>query len=223
MIKRCSREYALSLINENKEWNVLDLGAGSDGWKRANVYADIEDHSSSYSKRFVQTQADDTPFEDKEFDFVAATHIAEHVPDPAKFFAELQRISHRGYIETPLPFFCNAAQGNSNPPPHGHTWWVTFDDDIQKLIFKPRMIIVEEFLLPKDTTLLIPFFRDSMVTGVYWEDTVEFEQRKAIFSYEAGNSDAKKRIDLSNKRMPKNVKPWAPFWLAKARHILENS
>lgn len=223
MTKRCSRAYALNLINENKEWNVLDLGAGTDGWKCANVYADIMDYSSSYSKRFVQTQADDTPFEDKEFDFVASTHIAEHVPDPAKFFAELQRIAHRGYIETPLPFFCNAAQGNSNPPPHGHTWWVTFDDENQNLVFKPRLQIVEEFLLPQDTTFLIPFFSDSMVMGVYWEDTIAFEQREAIFSYEAGNSDAKKRINLSNKKIPENAKPWAPYWLTQARRTLKNS
>jgi len=210
MIKRCTREYTINLISENKKWNVLDLGAGSDGWTCADVYADIEDCSSSYTKRFVQTSADDTPFNDKEFDFVTTTHIAEHVPDPAKFIMELQRIAHRGYIEVPTPFFCNAAVGNSNPPPHGHVWWVTFDDDNQNLVFKPRLAVVEEFLLPQDTTFLIPFFRDSMVTGVYWEKTIEFELKKAIFTYTAGNSDSEKVFDLSDKEIPQNVKKWSP-------------
>ena len=211
MIKRTTREHMLEMLEENPDWYVLDLGAGTDGWKRANVFADIENYEKNYSeKRFVQTWASETPFEDKEFDFVASTHIAEHVGDPYKFCNELVRIPKRGYIEIPTPFFDNIVEGNSNPPPHGHVWWVTFDDVNNKLVFKPRQGIVEETLIPPDTTFLIPFFRDSMITGLYWEDSIELAVEEAIFTYTAGNSDPVRRIDLSGKIVPPNIKKWKP-------------
>ena len=118
MIKRSRREHCLQLCEQNPDWNTLDLGCGRDGIKLVNVYADIENYESDYpGKRFVQTVANDTPFEDKEFDFVFCNHIAEHVTDPAAFCKELVRISKRGFIEVPMPFFDNLVVGNSNPPP----------------------------------------------------------------------------------------------------------
>jgi len=44
------------------------------------------------------------PFKDKAFDFVIASHVLEHTPDPEKFLTELQRVAHAGYIETPDAF-----------------------------------------------------------------------------------------------------------------------
>jgi len=41
------------------------------------------------------------PFKNKTVDFLIASHVAEHVDNPALFIQELTRISHRGYIETP--------------------------------------------------------------------------------------------------------------------------
>ena len=108
----------IKMIKGNPNWNVLDLGCGTDGWKCANMYCDVVDCTKHYSEGvFVQSEGDKTPFADKEFDFVIATHIAEHVPDPKKFMAELMRISKRGYIETPTPFFDNLVVGNGNPIP----------------------------------------------------------------------------------------------------------
>jgi hypothetical protein len=54
-------------------------------------------------KYFVVGDALSTPFANKEFDFVIASHVAEHIDDPIKFCHELIRISKRGYIETPGP------------------------------------------------------------------------------------------------------------------------
>ena len=34
MTKRCSRNYVHKLLEENPDWNVLDLGCGSDGFLR---------------------------------------------------------------------------------------------------------------------------------------------------------------------------------------------
>ena len=211
MIRRSTREHALELVGSNKNWKVLDLGCGRDGIKLANNYADIENYISDYpNNRFVQTEASDTPFGDKEFDFVFSLHIAEHVSDPYKFCKELTRISKRGFIEVPTPFFDNLVVGNSNPPPHGHVWWVTFDDIKNEMVFKPRLSIVDEMAIPADTTFLIPFFRDSMVLELYWEDTIELRQEDSFFSYTAGNSDPPKIIDLRGKKIPKNLRKWRP-------------
>ena len=211
MIDLSTREYALDLVSKNPDWNVLDLGCGADGIRLANVYADIEDRKDSYpDNRFVQTEACNTPFEDKEFDFVFANHLAEHVADPSVLCAELTRISSRGYIETPTPFFDNFVLGNSNPPPHGHVSWVTFDSVKKEIVFRPRFQIVAESAIPADTTFLLPFFRDSMHTEMYWEDTIEFRIDEAIFSYTAGNSDEPRIVDLRGVKIPPNTKSWRP-------------
>ena len=211
MIKRSRREHVLELVKSNKDWNVLDLGCGRDGIKLAETYADIEDYTSYYSNhRFVKTEASETPFEDKEFDFVFSLHIAEHVPDPYKFCKELTRISKRGLIEVPTPFFDNLVIGNSNPPPHGHVWWVTFDDVKNEMVFKPRLSIVDEMAVPADTTFLHPFFRDSMVLELYWEDTIELRREESYYSYTAGNSASPKIIDLRGKKVPDNIRKWRP-------------
>ena len=139
MIELSTREHVFDIISSNPDWEVLDLGCGTDGIRLATAYADIEERSASYlNKRFVQTEACTTPFEDKEFDFSISTHVAEHVPDPVKFLRELVRVSKRGYIEVPTPMMDNMGCGNDNPPPHGHLWWVTFDDDDQYIDFKRR-------------------------------------------------------------------------------------
>jgi len=211
MIERTSREHALELVAANPEWKVLDLGCGADGIRSATAYADIVDRKESYpDDRFVQTDAHSTPFEDKEFDFVFAIHLAEHTLDPPGFCAELMRIGKRGYIEVPTPFFDNFVLGNSNPLPHGHASWVIFDDVKKQLVFRPRLQIVAESAIPADTTFLLPFFRESMHTEMYWEDTIKFRVDDALYSWTPGNSDSPKVVDLRNKEIPSNIKPWRP-------------
>ena len=204
MIKRTSRKYMLEIIKNNPDWSILDLGSGIQGWLCAKTYCDVTDCSEHYPEGdFVQAPADDTPFFDKEFDFVVATHVAEHVPNPEKFLKELMRISDRGYIEVPTPFFDNITQGNSNPPPHGHLWWVSFDDDANEIVFKPRIHILEEAISPANTTVLLPFFEDNMVTRLYWEKEIPFREEQLIFTHIIGNGDPDKRIDLRDKEIPK--------------------
>lgn len=44
------------------------------------------------------------PFADNAFDYVIASHVVEHAPDPQGFMSELFRVGGgRGYIEFPLP------------------------------------------------------------------------------------------------------------------------
>jgi glycosyltransferase involved in cell wall biosynthesis len=95
------------------DWKVLDVGSGHQPNRRANVILDryigqtihrtTQQLEIPEDKYFVLGDALSTPFANKEFDFVIASHIAEHIDDPNTFCSELQRISKYGYIETPGP------------------------------------------------------------------------------------------------------------------------
>jgi hypothetical protein len=101
------------LITIRSDWKVLDVGSGHQPNRRANIildrYVGETIHRTTQKvemppdKYFVMGDALSTPFADKEFDFVIASHIAEHIDDPIQFCNELQRIAKRGYIETPGP------------------------------------------------------------------------------------------------------------------------
>lgn len=93
------------------EWVVLDVGSGHRPNRRANVLIDNElnetEHRSGKKaqvppdKIMVLGNALNMPFKNNEFDFIIASHIAEHIDDPEQFCKELARVGKRGYIETP--------------------------------------------------------------------------------------------------------------------------
>ncbi len=91
-------------------WRVLDVGSGHHPFARADVLLEllIDDDSQrsgaaldSRDPRLVVGDALHMPFADNEFDYVIASHLAEHVDDPIRLLGELSRVAPRGYIETP--------------------------------------------------------------------------------------------------------------------------
>ena len=110
MIRRTTREEMYRLLEDNSAWKVVDIASSNAGWKYADVFTDVNDHSEYYQQKYngekksVNCNVENTPFKDKEFDFVIASHILEHVDDPFKFCNELTRIGKRGYIEVPTPY-----------------------------------------------------------------------------------------------------------------------
>lgn len=95
-------------------WRVLDVGSGHNPHPKANVLLDkhLKDDTERSGKPlkadkervFVEGDAESMPFGNKEFDYIIASHIAEHVDNPEKFCKELIRVGKRGYIETPSKF-----------------------------------------------------------------------------------------------------------------------
>ncbi len=89
--------------------SVLDIGGGHSPLPEATVVVeynlasshDRDGQSIPVDPRYVEGDAQALPFSDKSFEFAYASHVFEHVRDPAKACLEMMRVAHRGYIETP--------------------------------------------------------------------------------------------------------------------------
>jgi SAM-dependent methyltransferase len=91
---------------------VLDVGPGGSPHPLATTMLDIEQTEEealaqsgfvvpAKDARTVYYQGGRFPFADDSFDYVIASHVIEHVPDPDQFFRELQRVAPKGYLEFP--------------------------------------------------------------------------------------------------------------------------
>ena len=115
----------------NENWKILDIGCGFTAHKSASVICDIQDLQSFYKdKKFVKLSEKTLPFKNKEFDFVIASHVLEHVEDPAFFIKELERVSIQGYIELPTILEDNLVFENKQD----HLWHMEFDDVESQLV-----------------------------------------------------------------------------------------
>ena len=181
MIKRTSKKYMKELLKNNPDWSVLDIGCGRYPWEEAQTLCDIVDHRELHcNKRFVQCEASVTPFMDGEFDFVVASHITEHVASVDKFLKEITRIGKRGYIEVPTPLFDNLTHGNRTE----HLWWLYFDDVNNELNYNPKIVTMNEQILPTQLTAMEMFFRNSMVLELYWEDNIQYKKLNPHLEWE---------------------------------------
>ena len=136
MIKRSSKQFIDNQIIQNPNWKVLDIGCGFTAHEKANVVCDVQDLSNFYkNKKFVKLYDKKLPFSDKEFDFVIASHVIEHVEDIRFFIKELERVSSKGYIELPTPLEDNLVFENKND----HIWHLEFNDIENKLLIKKKI------------------------------------------------------------------------------------
>ncbi|MGD8706109.1 MAG: glycosyltransferase [Syntrophobacterales bacterium] len=116
LIRSESDSFEVGLTGEriaiDKHWRVLDIGSGHNPHRRANVLLDKNVHSNIERsgkpalrdiRPFVIGDAERLPFKDQSFDYVIASHIAEHTRNPIAFYEEIQRVAPRGYIECPGP------------------------------------------------------------------------------------------------------------------------
>lgn len=89
---------------------VLEIGSGDNPNPRSDVLCDrfVHDNTERAGKfsiridrPFVVCDGYSLPFRDKQFDFVIASHIFEHMDDPSAFAEEIIRVGKSGYIEVP--------------------------------------------------------------------------------------------------------------------------
>ncbi len=171
MLKRTTINHINNILNENKSWNILDIGCGYRAHNKASVIADIQDFSNYYKDRkFVQIIGKTLPFKDKEFDFVIASHVIEHVQDLKFFIKELERISNKGYIELPSRMGDNLVFENK----HDHIWWFLYDDISNNLIASKKNQILEPFITVSVAKLFEKIFRESFVIELFWEEKIDY-------------------------------------------------
>ncbi len=172
MIKRSTKQYVDNKIEQNPSWKILDIGCGYTAHEKANVICDIKDLSNFYkNKKFIQLDGKTLPFKNKEFDFVIASHVIEHVEDVTFFIKELERVSSKGYIELPTSLEDNLVFENKND----HLWHMEFNDINQKLLITKRTQYIEPVITVSTAKKLAKYFKQSLILELFWEESIEFE------------------------------------------------
>ena len=172
LLKRTSLNFVNNILSKNSNWKILDIGCGYRAHKNASVIADIQNFSEFYKgKKFVQIQGKNLPFKDKEFDFVIASHVIEHVDDFEFFIKELERISSKGYIELPSRLGDNLVFENKND----HIWWCVFDDINNQILVSKKNQLIDPFITVSTAKLLEQIFRESLVIELAWEEKIEYK------------------------------------------------
>ena len=172
MLKRTSIAHVNHILEKNLNWKILDIGCGYRANKNASIIADIQDFSDFYKeKKFVKIEGKNLPFEDKEFDFVIASHVIEHIDNFEFFIKELERISSKGYIELPSRLGDNLVFENKND----HIWWFCFDDTTNKLIVSKKNQLIDPFITVATAKLFEEIFRESLVIELAWEEKIDYK------------------------------------------------
>lgn len=84
---------------------------------------------------FRQGDLENIPFDEK-FDFMYASHVFEHVESPRKAVDEINRLTERGYIETPSPTWEQLKGPKTFDPDDIHKFYVWLDGDELNVISK---------------------------------------------------------------------------------------
>ena len=172
MLKRTSIKHVNNILEKNINWKILDVGCGYWAHKKATTIADIQDLSNFYpDRKFIKIEDKKLPFKDKEFDFVIASHVIEHVEDFGFFIQELERISSKGYIELPSRLGDNLVFENEKD----HIWWFCFDDDKNELIASKKNQIIKPFITVSMAKMFEEIFRESFVIELLWTNKIEYK------------------------------------------------
>ena len=175
LIKRSSKKYINKLLDDNPNWKVLDIGCGYGAHKKASVVCDVQDLSKFYEdKTFIKLESEILPFKDKEFDFVIASHVLEHVKDVDIFIKELERVSSKGYIEVPTKLEDNLVFENKKD----HIWHMEFDDINYELIISKKVQYFEPILTVSTIKKLSEIFKQSFVLELYWENQIKYKKNQ---------------------------------------------
>ena len=172
MIKRSSKQFIDNLLKENPNWKILDIGCGYSAHNYASVICDVQDLSNFYKdKKFIRLLEKTLPFKEKEFDFVVASHVLEHVEDVAFLIKELERVSTRGYIELPTILEDNLVFENKKD----HIWHMEFEDNKNELHISKKIQYLEPIVTVSSIKKFSKYFRQSLILELYWENSIEFK------------------------------------------------
>ena len=172
MIKRTSKDYIQSILSKKSDWKILDIGCGYSANTFATTICDVQDLSEFYKeKNFIKLNNKNLPFKDKEFDFVIASHVLEHVEDFKFFINELERVSNKGYIELPTKLEDNLVFENKKD----HLWHMDFNDVASKLTISKKLLFMEPILTVSMLQEFRKNFKNSLILELYWENKIDYD------------------------------------------------
>ena len=152
---------------------MLDIGCGYGAHEKASVICDVQDLSKFYQdKNFIKLESEILPFKNKEFDFVIASHVLEHVKEVDIFINELERVSSKGYIEVPTKLEDNLVFENKKE----HIWHMEFDDINYELIISKKIQYIDPILTVSSIKKLSEIFKQSLVLELYWENHIKYKK-----------------------------------------------
>ena len=179
MLKRTSINHVNNILKKNSNWKILDIGCGYRPNENANVLADVQNFSELYKDRkFVKIDNKKLPFNDKEFDFVIASHVIEHVEDLEFFIKELERISSKGYIELPSRLGDNIVFENQKD----HIWWFVYNDITNELVASKKKQFISPFITVSLAKIFEKIFRESLVIELSWENKIDYKIKNEILN-----------------------------------------
>ncbi len=171
LIKRTTKIFIEKTLSANKNWNILDIGCGYNANSYSTVICDVQDLTNFYKdKKFIKLEEKKLPFKNKEFDFVIASHVMEHVQDIEFFIKEIERISYKGYIELPTKLEDNLVFENKED----HLWHMDFDDINFKLMISKKIQYFEPILTVSTIKKLDEIFRKSLILELFWENKIDY-------------------------------------------------
>ena len=162
---------------------VLEIGSGHNPHPRTDILCDkhFAPHDDRWdrdlktdARPIIIADGEKLPFPDNAVDYTICSHVLEHTNDPAAFLLELQRVSKRGYIETPAPIADSLLEW------HAHNWFCFVrsnaliiqkrDTDNFKGFFWDLLHKSPEF------DLFYDIYSKSIFTTRYeWEESVNFK------------------------------------------------
>jgi SAM-dependent methyltransferase len=171
-------------IPKESQGLVLDVGSGDKPHFSSDILVDkfVDKKYGSQrngsdivliNKPLFVSDIVDLPFKDKIFDFVIASHLLEHVIDPASAIKEIVRVGKAGYIEVPycgyqkLIDFCS------------HLWYCDYKNNTLIFTAKKDMIFdkdIDTFVVNnKDRTDFNINIKDGekCILKIYWKDNLK--------------------------------------------------
>lgn len=169
-IRARSRRYRwyLDTMRPKPEDRILDLGCGG-AWSLAQLDPEAfvtgvdlvhREGFDRPNQRFVIADACELPFEDNSFDIGYSNSLIEHISPPRRpaFAREIQRVSHRHWVQTPNYWF--------PVEPHALLPGVQFlPDRVRRIAWRasPRNLNYEDSLRLLRRTELADLFNDAVI------------------------------------------------------------
>lgn len=168
---------------------VLEIGPGSVPFARADAFVDFVDVPGIPVDKLTKCDVanERLPFEDKSFDFVVCRHMLEDMFNPFPVCAEMSRIAHAGYIETPSPLAEMGRGVDGGAPPyrgyHHHRFVVWVDGAELKFVSKYPAV---EYAALDDEKLKAVLKSSARYWNSYylWSDSVQVKHLQSPLDYD---------------------------------------